>query len=116
MGSTEQLGEELSDTSLVSRIAAGDELRVRAVLRPPQSACVCPGHVAVIGVLNGLPAVQRKVLELAYFGGLAVREIAVETHDTEAQVAAHLRLAMDALRRVQTTISATLPDAAITHA
>lgn len=68
-----------------------------------------PSGEAVVSVLRALPAPQRLVLELAYFRGLPVREIAREIHETEHAVGSHLRLAMDALRRVAAMASSTTP-------
>ncbi len=70
----------------------------------------------VIDVLNGLSPVQRTVLELAYFSGLPVREIALETDESEEQVASQLRSAMDALRRTLSVVSAHPNELAVTRA
>lgn len=53
----------------------------------------------VVGVLEGLPLMQRRALELAYFRGLAIREIATEIREPEQVVISYLRSAMDALKR-----------------
>lgn len=71
---------------------------------------------SVIGVLEGLPVMQRRVLERAYFGGLSVREIATEMNATETEVTVQLRLSMDALRRSPAVVAAFPPDPEIAHA
>jgi len=71
---------------------------------------------SVLGVLEGLPAVQRRVLDLAYFGGLSVREIATEINATEEDVTSYLRLSMDALRRSPAVVAVFSSDPAIVHA
>ncbi len=49
--------------------------------------------------LAGLSAVQRVVLEMAYFGGLSQREIADKTNTPLGTVKSRLRLGLLALRR-----------------
>jgi RNA polymerase sigma-70 factor (ECF subfamily) len=71
---------------------------------------------AVIGVLTALPESERRVLELAYFSGLPIREIALETHESEEQVTSQLRSAMDALKRSLSKVAAHPPESTITRA
>ncbi|MEP7348184.1 MAG: sigma-70 family RNA polymerase sigma factor [Gemmatimonadaceae bacterium] len=107
-----------------SGASATDHVIDRRILIEPTSRARASGERSaseqsrdtVIGVLSGLPPVQRRVLELAYFGGLPVREIALETDESEEQVTAQLRSAMDALRRTLSVVSAHPPESAITRA
>jgi RNA polymerase sigma-70 factor (ECF subfamily) len=52
----------------------------------------------VVSALTELPATQRRILELAYFGGLTTREIALELNEPEATIDENLRRALDVLR------------------
>jgi RNA polymerase sigma-70 factor (ECF subfamily) len=71
---------------------------------------------AVIGVLTALPESERRVLELAYFSGLPIREIALETNESEELVTSQLRSAMDALKRSLSAVAAHPPESTITRA
>jgi RNA polymerase sigma-70 factor (ECF subfamily) len=53
---------------------------------------------SVASALAGLPATQRRILELAYFGGLTTREIALELNEPVARIGENLRRALDVLR------------------
>lgn len=61
----------------------------------------------VAGVLDGLPRLQRRALELAFFRGLAVPEIAKEILEPEHTVVSYLRSAMDALKHANAMSSHT---------
>ncbi len=55
-------------------------------------------RVAVNSALHSLPAEQRQVLELAYFGGLSHSEIARSTGQALGTVKSRVRLGMNKLR------------------
>lgn len=57
-------------------------------------------------LLAELPAHQRQVIELAYFGGLSQGEIAAHTHLPLGTVKGRSRLALERLRRAVTSDSA----------
>ncbi|MGQ0538553.1 MAG: sigma factor-like helix-turn-helix DNA-binding protein [Gemmatimonadaceae bacterium] len=48
--------------------------------------------------LGGLPASQRRVLELAYFAGLSLSRIAAELQEPLSEVKANMRLALQHMR------------------
>lgn len=56
-------------------------------------------------LLAGLPVEQREVLELAYFGGLTMAEIAVRTGTPLGTVKGRSRLALEKLRAARSTES-----------
>ncbi len=53
----------------------------------------------VRAALVGLPAEQRRALELAYFGGFTQQEISVVLHEPLGTVKTRIRLGMQKLRR-----------------
>lgn len=67
---------------------------------PPAALSSDPTESAVAVALSGLPDAQRRVLMLAYFGGLAVGEIASELHEPMEGVKANLQAALRHLRSV----------------
>jgi RNA polymerase sigma-70 factor, ECF subfamily len=77
---------------------AGTPARAIAVASPGRAART-PRNAHVNGALAGLPEPQRRAIELAYFGGLTVGEIATTLHETEAAIREVLRSAMTSLRR-----------------
>lgn len=62
----------------------------------PSSSDPLEGAVAL--TLRGLPDAQRRVLMLAYFGGLAVGEIASQLHEPMEHVKENLQAALCRLR------------------
>ena len=52
----------------------------------------------VLAALGELPTEQRKVLELAYYGGLSQAEIAEKTGEPLGTIKTRVRLAMQKLR------------------
>jgi RNA polymerase sigma-70 factor, ECF subfamily len=52
----------------------------------------------VLRALDGLPAEQREVIDLAYFGGLTQQEIAERTGTPVGTVKSRMRLSMEKLR------------------
>lgn len=54
----------------------------------------------VRSIFSRLPAAQREVLELAYFGGLTHSEIVAKTGYTLGTVKSRIRLALQTLRRI----------------
>jgi RNA polymerase sigma-70 factor (ECF subfamily) len=59
---------------------------------------------AVTLALAALPDVERRVVELAYFDGLAVSEIAAELHQPESGVRQRLRSGMIMLRATMSSL------------
>jgi RNA polymerase sigma-70 factor (ECF subfamily) len=57
-------------------------------------------HEAVTGALDQIPAEQRRVLELAYFGGLSQSEIATQLGDPLGTVKTRMRLGLQKLKSV----------------
>lgn len=55
-------------------------------------------QVAVRRALQQLPGEQKRVLEMAYFGGLTQHEIALELHEPLGTVKTRIRLGMQKLR------------------
>ena len=55
--------------------------------------------MAVRRALGDLPAEQKLVLELAYFGGLTQQEIAVKLGEPLGTIKTRMRLGMQKLRR-----------------
>jgi RNA polymerase sigma-70 factor (ECF subfamily) len=116
-------GRFLSWLMSVVRNRAVDELRARGRRRRHEGLPACeneedslaaiPGEqddpllaaqaheeqVLVRGALCGLPADQRRALELAYFGGLTQQEIAFALHEPLGTVKTRIRLGMQKLRR-----------------
>jgi RNA polymerase sigma-70 factor (ECF subfamily) len=77
---------------------AGKPARAITVATPGRTART-PRNAHVNGALAGLPEPQRRAIELAYFGGLTVGEIATTLQETEAEIRGILRSAMTNLRR-----------------
>ncbi|MHB8576544.1 MAG: sigma-70 family RNA polymerase sigma factor, partial [Dehalococcoidia bacterium] len=65
---------------------------------PAQQAVLASEQRAVRGALMGLPAEQREVIELAYFGGLTQQEISARLATPLGTVKTRVRLAMRKLR------------------
>jgi RNA polymerase sigma-70 factor (ECF subfamily) len=65
---------------------------------PAQSAERSERRVRVVNALQELPAEQRQVVELAYFGGLTQTEIAHRTGSALGTVKTRARLALEKLR------------------
>ncbi len=82
-----------SPRDAVTTTSRADGLRAAALSSDPTES-------AVALALSGLPDAQRRVLMLAYFGGLAVSEIASELHEPVEQVKTNLLAALRHLRSV----------------
>jgi RNA polymerase sigma-70 factor (ECF subfamily) len=54
----------------------------------------------IVGALNDLPADQRQVIELAYFGGLSQREIADQLQSPLGTIKTRVRLALQKLKGI----------------
>jgi RNA polymerase sigma-70 factor (ECF subfamily) len=95
------------------RSRALEAKRSLAARAPVRSALPCPAPAHPVERPSGrkneraefvaravadLPAAQRRTVELAYFGGLTVREIAAQRNEGEAVINRDLRAALDALR------------------
>ena len=65
---------------------------------PARSAELSERRVRVVNALRELPAEQRQVVELAYFGGLSQTEIAHRTGSALGTVKTRARLALEKLR------------------
>ncbi len=79
----------------------------RNMLQPPpqmpsaeQEAMTLLERSAVVAALHGLPARQREVLVLRYYGDLSVAEIASTMGISQGAVKSHVSRAMSALRSV----------------
>jgi RNA polymerase sigma-70 factor, ECF subfamily len=96
----------------IGRTRAIDRLRARAsqartleLATPPGPSPMSPADLTeqrqirerVQAALAGLPAEQRRVLELAYFEGLSQSEIAERTGDALGTVKTRVRLALEKL-------------------
>lgn len=66
---------------------------------PQSTAQLHEDQARVRAALCSLPADQRRVLELAYFGGLTQQEIAAGLHEPLGTVKTRVRLGMQKLRR-----------------
>ena len=56
-------------------------------------------NAALAAALDGLPPDQRRVVDLAFFGGLSHSEIAEQTAEPLGTVKTRIRLAMQKLRQ-----------------
>lgn len=65
---------------------------------PDEEAWLAERRRAVRAALVGLPAAQRQVIELAYFGGMTQSQIAGHLHEPLGTIKTRLRLAMHKLR------------------
>lgn len=83
---------ETEDPLAWSQLAAQDE-------DPLASAQVSEIRASVRSALCGLPASQKRALELAYFGGLTQLEIALRTGEPLGTIKTRIRLGMQKLRR-----------------
>ncbi len=96
----------------VSELPAEEEgARTPAALTLPDVWGEVSGRLdrgTVEAALGTLPAAQREVVELAYFGGLSQAEIAVRTGVPLGTVKGRVRLALVALRRELTGLEAGL--------
>ncbi len=64
----------------------------------PEAAWIAIKHQQVYAALSDLPPDQRRVIELAYFGGLTRQEIAAETGEPLGTIHTRARLALKKLR------------------
>ena len=100
-----------------------------SVLRGPQCATVSSGPAgngtgdvldsfgpSVREALSELPHGQRRALELAFFGGLTTREIAVEMDEPEGRIGQELRSGMQSLRLALSPWAATFDEGVMTRA
>ncbi|MDA0269440.1 MAG: sigma-70 family RNA polymerase sigma factor [Chloroflexi bacterium] len=90
---TRRLRSEDQDDDPVSGLATADRLD-----DPALGAELAEQRVAVRAAMTRLPPEQRRVIELAYFGGLTQIEIAERTGDPLGTVKTRIRLGMRKLR------------------
>jgi RNA polymerase sigma-70 factor, ECF subfamily len=90
---TRRLRSEDQDDDPVSGLATADRLD-----DPALGAELAEQRVAVRAAMTRLPPEQRRVIELAYFGGLTQIEIAERTGDPLGTVKTRVRLGMRKLR------------------
>ncbi|MGH2863431.1 MAG: RNA polymerase sigma factor [Solirubrobacteraceae bacterium] len=83
-------GRDISDDDAVERIAARERTDAEVLSRE--------GANEVRGALAGLPADQRRVIELAYFGGFTHSEIAEMLELPAGTVKGRMRLGLAKLR------------------
>jgi len=67
---------------------------------PSEQAYASIRHEEVTGALAQLPEAQRKVVELAYFGGLSQSEIAARLGDPLGTVKTRMRLGLEKLKNL----------------
>ncbi len=83
-------------------IEAGDDQPIDRVADPEsdvaEAAWASIKHQQVHAALNELPIEQRRVIELAYFGGLTRQEIAATTGEPLGTIHTRARLALHKLR------------------
>jgi RNA polymerase sigma-70 factor (ECF subfamily) len=87
--------------AVVGDLEAGDDVEETALAHERSHAAR--------RLLTELPADQREVIELAYFGGLSQGEIAARVHVPLGTVKGRSRLALERLRRAVTTEPALAP-------
>ncbi|MGH2863381.1 MAG: sigma-70 family RNA polymerase sigma factor [Solirubrobacteraceae bacterium] len=83
-------GRDVNDDNAVGRIAASERTDAEVIRRE--------GASEVRGALSGLPADQRRVIELAYFGGFTQNEIAEMRELPAGTVKGRMRLGLAKLR------------------
>jgi RNA polymerase sigma-70 factor (ECF subfamily) len=91
-GSSLEPPAETHETVVESLFAADPE-------DPQSTAQLHEDQALVRAALCSLPEDQRRVLELAYFGGLTQQEIAAGLHEPLGTVKTRIRLGMQKLRR-----------------
>lgn len=101
-GSAQEFFAALMNAVRSNAVALRESRHVDAAIARFESAAVATGRGsperAVFQALQELPDSQREVLALAYFGGLAVSEIAVELQTQVRYVRENLQAAMRHLR------------------
>lgn len=91
--------EDSLDTTTAASADAGDRADAMAAAPDPQRDAESSERARDIAVaLARLPAEQREVIELAYFGGLSQSEIAARTSLPLGTVKTRARLALEKLR------------------
>lgn len=95
----DRLRSDRHGLKLRESIEAVDE-NVRSKINVEETAAIAEAQGKVRDALKTLPAEQREVIELAYYGGLSHSEIALQLEQPLGTVKTRIRLAMMKLRDI----------------